>query len=560
MLWKVLGGLLLAAPQVFAQWTWSNPYPFGDEIHSIAFGKGFFVAGGNNVVFLSTNGTEWFRYSTPTHSGPLKSMAYGRGRFIAKTPADFLYSTDGVRWMGSQHHYGEGTSMATGEGFFATYDSSGILLSRDGLRWVGLYPEGVPPITGITYGHGNFVAVGKGGSVFKSANGRLWRRLAPPLGLDLLDVDYHAGRFIATTYSNIVLTSSDAIRWDWRKLSGFKTIQGFNSVHGRLFAKPSGTESFRFTPREQSYERPVESVNQMAFGKGRFVGVGLGTIVSTMNKAGEIWKVHSGGPQIRVQDFAQLNGTVIAVGGSLKAPGEEGGILVSTHPGWIKAAGIDDDLFAVEVFRNTFVAVGSGTVLSSPNGTNWVRASIEFTNTLHAVIANDDQVIAVGQGGLIATSLDGQHWTTQNLGPFDWTGIAYGRGRYVICGLESLGISDDGKHWRLFPGSAQFAIYDGNWFRIGRSTTGGGWVASSIDGENWNGTFMPYGAHKLAQGPTGFVGLAMYGRVEFWGTRGSALQSKWSSFAEFDAVRYINGEFYVGGENGRIFKGQPELE
>ena len=71
---------------------------------------------------------------------------------------------------------------------------------------------------------------------------------------------------------------------------------------------------------------------------------------------------------------------------------------------------------------------------------------------------------------------------------------------------------------------------------------------------------MPYGFHKLAQGPAGFVGLAIYGRVEFWGTQGSAFQAQWSSFAEYDAVRYLNGEFYVGGANGRIFKGQPELQ
>src|SRR5688572_26998346 len=120
MLWKLLGVILLTTSQAVAEWAWSNPYPFGDEIHSIAYGKGFFVAGGNDVVFLSTNGTEWFRYVTPTHSGPLKSMAFGRGRFVAKTPVDWVYSTDGVKWWLSQLHYGEGNNMVVAEGLFAT--------------------------------------------------------------------------------------------------------------------------------------------------------------------------------------------------------------------------------------------------------------------------------------------------------------------------------------------------------------------------------------------------------------------------------------------------------
>src|SRR5262249_30082337 len=64
-----------------------------------------------------------------------------------------------------------------------------------------------------------------------------------------------------------------------------------------------------------------------------------------------------------------------------------------------------------------FVAVGeAGTIVTSPEGSNWTTQVSANSNGLHGVVWSRSQWIVVGENGTILTSPDGIRWTTQNSG------------------------------------------------------------------------------------------------------------------------------------------------
>ena len=64
-----------------------------------------------------------------------------------------------------------------------------------------------------------------------------------------------------------------------------------------------------------------------------------------------------------------------------------------------------------------FVGVGtSGTILSSPEGTNWTSRTSWVTRELKAIAYGNSTFVATGQSGTILTSTDGMSWTSRTSG------------------------------------------------------------------------------------------------------------------------------------------------
>lgn len=96
-----------------------------------------------------------------------------------------------------------------------------------------------------------------------------------------------------------------------------------------------------------------------------------------------------------------------------------------------------------------FLAVGdAGTILKSPDGTNWTTQASGVTTHLYSVQFGDSLFVAVGYN-VILTSKDGLSWTTQTSGlPFQTSFIAYGNGLFVLEGSTGTNvISTNGTNW-----------------------------------------------------------------------------------------------------------------
>ena len=102
-----------------------------------------------------------------------------------------------------------------------------------------------------------------------------------------------------------------------------------------------------------------------------------------------------------------------------------------------------------------FVAVGDGGVIhTSLDRAVWDVGRKPVTSTLRKVIFANGQFVAVGDAGAIVTSSDGCSWTNHSPGTANALySVTYGNGRYVACGVGGLlMISTNGSDW--LPGSA----------------------------------------------------------------------------------------------------------
>ena len=59
---------------------------------------------------------------------------------------------------------------------------------------------------------------------------------------------------------------------------------------------------------------------------------------------------------------------------------------------------------------------GSGTILTSPDGTTWTERTYGTFENLHGVTYGNGLFVTVGNLGIIYTSSDGTSWTTRTTG------------------------------------------------------------------------------------------------------------------------------------------------
>jgi photosystem II stability/assembly factor-like uncharacterized protein len=94
-----------------------------------------------------------------------------------------------------------------------------------------------------------------------------------------------------------------------------------------------------------------------------------------------------------------------------------------------------------------FVAVGnSGTILTSPDGSNWTSRTSNTSNLLEGIIYGNGQFIAVGNNGTILTSTDGATWNSSTVTPSGilsttelLESISYdGSSKFVVIGETEL--------------------------------------------------------------------------------------------------------------------------
>lgn len=80
----------------------------------------------------------------------------------------------------------------------------------------------------------------------------------------------------------------------------------------------------------------------------------------------------------------------------------------------------------------------------------WTSASVPTTQDLWGVCHGAGRFVAVGKGGTILTSPDGQAWTARTSGTTEWlTAVTYGAGKYVaVGGAGTILISSDAVSWR----------------------------------------------------------------------------------------------------------------
>ena len=240
-------GTILSSPDG-AVWTAQSSNVVGN-LYDVTWTNNQFVASGEDgVLFGTPDGTSWTVPQGISDLGlgfPLNAATYANGRYLAVGNNQVVTSTDGNTWSALPTKTSGITSdtvdlfdVTYGNGVFVTvgtynestptqeiaYDGL-IATSADGSSWNIEQPYQSNYLSGLTFGGGQFVTVGRGGLLLTSADGANWTSHSVP-GLDanktpyLINVLSANGQYVAVgnyvgvnPSTGFILTSPNGVDW-----------------------------------------------------------------------------------------------------------------------------------------------------------------------------------------------------------------------------------------------------------------------------------------------------------------------------------------------------------
>jgi hypothetical protein len=269
----------------------------------------------------------------------------------------------------------------------------------------------VQNLWGACFGGGQFVAVGEGGSVLTSPDGRAWTARTSGTTHWLTAVCYSEAlkRFVAVGEAGTTLLSSDGVTWTMQSTGGAAMrLNAVSSAWGR-FTAVGENAVFAVSEKGESWfgldlagGEFTAWMRGLAHGDAGFYAVGQDGRVIRWVQTGpgfEVWRTKLGTDSL--EGVACGNGLVVAVGarGAIWRWSDPRGQPVAVK------SGVVTGLNAVMAANNEFVAAGdNGVVLTSGDALGWTPRATPTVRSLRALAASDTAMVAVGFDGVIVRS------------------------------------------------------------------------------------------------------------------------------------------------------------
>lgn len=449
------GGKILTGASTGATWTDRTPEISKICLYAVTVSDTTFVAVGETGTILTAPKAAaaslvWTKRSTGNLRA-FRAAAYVGNIYVALGSGGGIFTSDSVdaaTWTprSSSIAYSllgiaakpDGTMVAVGA--FAT-----ILRSPQDITdpWIirstGTYKKLKAITRGTVGGQNKFVIVGEGGTVLTSANGSTWDIKTIPSTSWLNGITFGAGQFVAvgadSSNKAAVYTSPDGDTWTlqvfdwppgWEWQIPLPTGTALNSItrggdvfiaggeDGIVVRKADGDPSWYYYLLETCFDS-----KSVAYGQNTFVMVGNFTPYTRtilFSNDGIYWTM-SYAPYIPQSPTTGFSGVAfgsnrfVVVGPSVKIVRS-----LTTKPsfGWKQEALVDFtgsfDFNGISFGGGTiFAAVGTlGQILTTPNGYTWTFRTSGTQKTLNGIIygvgTNGKTFITVGDGGIILQS------------------------------------------------------------------------------------------------------------------------------------------------------------
>jgi hypothetical protein len=407
------------------------------------------------------------------------------------------FETFNLRFSGTSNalhsvSFGVGNYVAVGEG-------GTILSSTDTITWIPRGSGITNRLNGVRYGSSGFVAVGQFGTILKSVDGINWVVISSPVTNALSSVGYLSGRYVVVGASGRILTSTDAVSWTSVNshvpfdLNAVETDSAQFVAVGNSGTILTSADGLAWTPRFSGILDRLTAVAPMykEF-SGRFVAVGeSGTILTTRDAA--TWTIQTSGT------LSNLEGVGSDDKGRFSSVGK-GGVLITSSGGtnWTtQSSGSSNDLYGVLYANGSFLLVGSaGTVVS---GIPWLSRNSGTSEGLSSVCFGDGLFVTVGGQGTILRSSNGTDWSKSASGiTTDLLGVCFGGNGFVAVAGANVLVSTNGLQWNtqvLGATNTYFSVAYGNgtYVALGyyydNHANPVGFAIRSADGRNWTGPY-----------------------------------------------------------------------
>jgi hypothetical protein len=456
--------------------SWNSASAGTEDLNWITFGNGVFMLPATNLptvyygativqVQVSADGLTWTTESIPAPiywSNPhyLFQVEFGNGVFLAVVQ-DEIYYTGAYYPVGHLYQSSDGTNWIQGAqgGQFPTFNGGTyhrFLAFANG----DFYEFTANPSIG-SYTDPNYLISAANSSAYV-------QNPAPSDASDAKYMAYGNGRYVLIEDNGKSWTSTDATNWT-SGYSGFRT-DVFQIISGVSNYVAIGSQPILISPDGMNFtaisnspyfigvEGDVYGIfNAIAFDGTNFVAVGgayngmpplgpaSGFVYTSTNSTD--WTP-------RTSNANQILTAICRGPARWVAVGQNGAVISSPNTlTWtLRASGTANTLNSVAFGNGNYVAVGSGgTIISSPDGATWDVQYSGTTSSLNCVIFADGEFIAVGQDGTILTSPDGDTWgaiVSSTTATLTLNSIAYGDGRFVICGTGVVLLSTNGANWQ----------------------------------------------------------------------------------------------------------------
>lgn len=428
------------------------------------------AVGANGVIYSSPDGVTW----TARNSGTTRNLVdvvWAANRFVAVgMDGAVVTSADGVVWTLQTAPTADSFTAVGGSSTLivaATYPYPGsqlmIMTSADGVTWTPRAPD-LGVFNDIIYAGGRYLAVGDYGTA-TSPDGITWTDSATLPGI-FNTVAYVNNQYWAVghdgSWAPIVFNSSDGLNWTIVQNAHALTALARAPSDGRIVAV--GTSHIARTSTDNGASWSLAP---------------LGTIVSNYPFLDLVWSDSANGFIGHVQVAANQHaykstdganwtslGTMNCLGGIAASPtllvnvgtSLAGACMATSTDGatWTSVTP-PSSLYPKGVFwtGSQFVAVGSGGLIAtSPDGTNWTVRASGVSSTLYNGAANGSTLVVVGSSGTLLSSSDnGITWTPRSSG----TTSTLRRARlassdfYVTGAAGTLLRSSNGISWTKLP-------------------------------------------------------------------------------------------------------------
>lgn len=457
-------------------WRWRSPLPQGNEVESVAFGNGTFVAVTRaGTVMSSTDAMTW---TIKELCSGFSAVRFLNSLFVAVGSYGRLFtSTDGVGWdereSGTSHLLSD---VAYGHGLFVAVGKCGaITSSSDGILWTPQTPDVTGKesewFTGIAYGNDVFLVSGQNHTVLQSSDGAQWSDTSLLAQGDLWAVTYGGGYFVALNHTG-AQRSIDGKHWDPAPFPGGAPAGDLSYVNGRFIAvgAKEDTKGAQFLSyivssidglnwTEQPNITPItrERLSSSAFGNGTYLIGGSGGTMLASNDAVAWVHTNNSDSSANFCGVAYGNGTLVAVGRRRLIDGLARDPIMATSSDlvtWTEIPSPSTHPLSDVVYTGTdstpgtfIVSCDEAAVFLSEDGSDWRSRSVP--HAINAMTIHNGTLVGVCHGGNILRSTDALNWSGRNWGTDNLLSVAYGLGYFVAVGENGTiqTSDDDGLTW-----------------------------------------------------------------------------------------------------------------
>ena len=488
-------------------WQLTNDTSFSPR--RIVYANGIFVAVGAGCR-TSPDGVTWSSRSIP--GGTYDDLIYANGLFVALSTSRFATSPDGISWTdrGSPNNF-QGRQLIYANGLFVAVGNNGtagIATSADGITWTDRTPAGyVLGYRSVCWTGSTFVAVGSFGRYATSPDGITWTTAADPSLADFGYVAAVGSKAVAFSQSQSVIVAGHARTVVLQGTLGAYSLSqsgannqptvAFNGVD--QYVMPYGTGTILVSSDAQTWTL-VDTGDRNTYDKvfylnGNYLAFGaVGAAVTSSN--GTSWSAVTA-PSYSWNAAAYGAGVYVVVGSNGSS---SGGITSGAGTTWTQRVTETIPFFDVIYANGLFVAVGgtgngsSGSTVAyrSADGITWTLisgAGLPASVGWNRIIYQNSLFVLVGNGGRIATSVDGITWTarTSNV-TGDLFDVIWSGSLFCAVGVNVVTTSPDGVTWTSRAaagiGNIRVVYHDGTKFcAYGRDNFA---VFKSSDGITWN--------------------------------------------------------------------------